>query len=323
MLNVLAFGTMSHSFPPRPANPQIPKFTKSSKSSSRKADKIGMEFMLEMEDYFTRIGVQCQVRVDGRYRGWVNPELMERYNIAPNAEEAWNKNGGGNFSYRNIGGSGVSSAEVQKHKAKGWSQVKAVTATLMPKNPNAYFYRHVEPGVEQWMGDWTEEEHHAFINAAFEFGCGDKWGLFSTYIPHRVGYQCSNYYRAVILKEGFVWDTNYMMTHDGEPQYVGQKKRPSQTGLSPTESASGQDTSETPVSGEKTPTPDAQPSGENVQQNEAGSKPGAPKLKGKRKQAPATNTKNAEYNKKPTTPTTKARVKRAPSAKRQSKRIKC
>lgn len=29
-----------------------------------------------------------------------------------------------------------------------------------------------------------------FPQVAREHGCGDKWGLFSSYIPHRVGYQC-------------------------------------------------------------------------------------------------------------------------------------
>jgi len=32
-----------------------------------------------------------------------------------------------------------------------------------------------------------------------EHGCGDKWGLFASYIPHRVGYQCSAAYRHIII----------------------------------------------------------------------------------------------------------------------------
>ena len=52
------------------------------------------------------------------------------------------------------------------------------------------------------MGDWTDEEHALFLSTAAAFGCGDKWGLFSTYIPHRVGYQCSNYYRQVVTVAG-------------------------------------------------------------------------------------------------------------------------
>ena len=53
---------------------------------------------------------------------------------------------------------------------------------------------HVD--VQQWTGDWTHEEIRLFFLTAQQFGCGDKWGLFSTYIPHRVGYQ-------VVLDEFF------------------------------------------------------------------------------------------------------------------------
>ncbi|KAI9228326.1 MAG: hypothetical protein DHS80DRAFT_15761 [Piptocephalis tieghemiana] len=61
---------------------------------------------------------------------------------------------------------------------------------MLRKNPNAYFYRHNEPGEEQHNGDWTDAELDLFLKVAREHGCGDKWGLFSSYIPHRVGYQC-------------------------------------------------------------------------------------------------------------------------------------
>lgn len=94
---------------------------------------------------------------------------------------------------------------------------------MLRKNPNCYFYRHCAPGVEQHMGDWTEEEHDLFLHTAKAFGCGDKWGLFSTYIPHRVGYQCSNYYRQVILREGSIVDSSYMMSSSGLPVFVGER----------------------------------------------------------------------------------------------------
>jgi hypothetical protein len=98
---------------------------------------------------------------------------------------------------------------------------KELARTQLQKNPNCYFYRHCAPGVVQHMGDWTDEEHALFLSTAREFGCGDKWGLFSTYIPHRVGYQCSNYYRQVILREGSVADKSYMMSSNGTPVYAG------------------------------------------------------------------------------------------------------
>ena len=47
----------------------------------------------------------------------------------------------------------------------------------------------------QAQGEWTEEEHELFLSTARANGVGDKWGLFASYIPQRVGYQCSAYYR--------------------------------------------------------------------------------------------------------------------------------
>lgn len=47
----------------------------------------------------------------------------------------------------------------------------------------------------QAQGEWTEEEHELFLSTARDNGVGDKWGLFASHIPQRVGYQCSAYYR--------------------------------------------------------------------------------------------------------------------------------
>lgn len=84
-------------------------------------------------------------------------------------------------------------------KAKGWSDARAFAASQLRKNPNAYFYRHTAPGQPQAQGEWTEEEHEIFIATARKHGVGDKWGLFASYIPNRVGYQCSAYYTQVWL----------------------------------------------------------------------------------------------------------------------------
>jgi hypothetical protein len=61
-----------------------------------------------------------------------------------------------------------------------------------------------------------------FLEVAREFGCGDKWGLFASHIPHRVGYQCSNYYRQIVLPQGLVFDPNYEYTSRGKPVYCGK-----------------------------------------------------------------------------------------------------
>ncbi|KAJ1649572.1 hypothetical protein IWQ61_009384, partial [Dispira simplex] len=51
------------------------------------------------------------------------------------------------------------------------------------------------------------------------------WGLFASYIPHRVGYQCSNYYRQVILPECLIIDPNYKFNGAGQAIYVGPHMR--------------------------------------------------------------------------------------------------
>jgi hypothetical protein len=112
-------------------------------------------------------------------------------------------------------------------RAKGWSEAKAFAATMLRKNPNTYFYRHVAPhetqvwfnrhpsalcakmltrqSADDWLllswgdlpitaacvlpvclqaqGEWTQEEHELFMSTAKQHGVGDKWGLFSSYIP--------------------------------------------------------------------------------------------------------------------------------------------
>jgi hypothetical protein len=34
---------------------------------------------------------------------------------------------------------------------------------MFKKNPNQYFYRHNEPGEEQWVTDWSQEEKELFL----------------------------------------------------------------------------------------------------------------------------------------------------------------
>lgn len=51
-------------------------------------------------------------------------------------------------------------------------------------------------------------------------GVGDKWGLFASHIPKRVGYQCSAYYRDLIA-EAVIIDERFMLTQGGRVVYVG------------------------------------------------------------------------------------------------------
>ncbi|PHZ09020.1 uncharacterized protein RHIMIDRAFT_241225 [Rhizopus microsporus ATCC 52813] len=174
--------------------------------------------LVTADEYFNDEIKSNAIRVDGHFYGWVNPVIMNKHGIEPSAKEAWEKNGGGAFSFLDPTGTG------KKRKKGILSNAKADALKMFKKNPNQYFYRHNEPGEEQWLHDWSDEEKSLFLKIANEHGCGDKWGLFATYIPHRVGYQCSNFYRQVILKNGLIFDPNYRYTSSGTPIYVGLRR---------------------------------------------------------------------------------------------------
>ncbi|KAI8074126.1 hypothetical protein BC940DRAFT_290098 [Gongronella butleri] len=173
--------------------------------------------LLKADEYFDQETRDKAIRSDGHFKGWIMPELVAKYNFEASAQEAWEKNGGGTFSYKDPLGTG----QKRKTGGNGRYSAKAIAQMLFKKNPNTYFYRHNEPGVPQEQGDWTEEEKAKFLELARQYGCGDKWGLFASYIPNRVGYQCSNFYRSVILAEGLVFDDNYQYTPSGSVIYVG------------------------------------------------------------------------------------------------------
>ena len=61
----------------------------------------------------------------------------------------------------------------------------------------------------QTQGNWTAEEHRLFIDTAKAYGAGDKWGLFSSYIPNRVGYQC-RYALQALSSLAFDCKNNYL-----------------------------------------------------------------------------------------------------------------
>ncbi|KAG0205287.1 hypothetical protein BGX28_003089 [Mortierella sp. GBA30] len=172
--------------------------------------------------YFDKETRDKAIRVDGHYKGWLNAEVMVKYGFEKSAEEAWEANGGGTFSFSDPSGSGSGGASRSKPTRRPKHDAKMVAKAMFKKNPNSFFYRHNEPGQEQWTGDWTEAERELFLEVTREHGCGDKWGLFASHIPHRVGYQCSNYYRQVILPEGLVFDPNYEYTSRGKPIYCGK-----------------------------------------------------------------------------------------------------
>ncbi|GIL77458.1 hypothetical protein Vretimale_2981 [Volvox reticuliferus] len=157
-------------------------------------------------------------RSDGQFRGWVKQEVVERLRLASSAAEAWEQCGGGKFQRK------INKADVPSHlKAKGWSDARAFAASQLHKNPNSYFYRHTAPGEPQAQGEWTRKEHDLFVEIAKRYGVGDKWGLFASYIPNRVGYQCSAYYTQVIIPSGLILDDRYRMDAWGDAVYVGAR----------------------------------------------------------------------------------------------------
>lgn len=48
-----------------------------------------------------------------------------------------------------------------------------------------------------------------------------SWGLFSSWIPQRVGYQASAFYRDVVIPSGAVVDARFRMTRTGRALFVG------------------------------------------------------------------------------------------------------
>ena len=164
---------------------------------------------LTCEEWCEKRGIVPGPKMDGRFRGWVAPDLVESLGLASSAAEAWESNGGGSFAKAGKAGKGENAKEFARKMIK--------------KNPNCYFYRHNAPGQDAWHGDWAEDEIQRFVQVAKEHGCGDKWGLFASYIPHRVGYQCSAAYRHVIIPRGLLLDDQFVMSRSGEAIYVGKK----------------------------------------------------------------------------------------------------
>lgn len=163
----------------------------------------GLEHHLTCDEYCERLGIEPGPKMTS-FTGWVEESVRERLGIASSANEAWERNGGGKWS----------------RPAKG--QAKDHAKKMLYKNPNAYFYRHTA-GEEQINGDWSEDEIKQFVKVATKYGAGDKWGLFASHIPGRVGYQCSAAYRHIMLPRGLLRDDAWRMTMSGEAVWIGKR----------------------------------------------------------------------------------------------------
>jgi hypothetical protein len=101
----------------------------------------------------------------------------------------------------------------------GWSEARKRSYGHAKDHPNAYYYRHLPEGEVQRSGPWTAKEKQLFLGRMRELrgdaaSFGHDWGLFSRAIPGRVGYQCSNFYRALLLS-GELKDSQYVHGEDG------------------------------------------------------------------------------------------------------------
>jgi hypothetical protein len=113
-----------------------------------------------------------------------------------------------------------------------WSEARKIAFQKIDTNPNSYYYRFNKPGEKQKNGNWTKEERALFMERLKEFDCKNnpKWGIFSMVIPGRVGYQCANFYRALVAN-GEITDEKYGFDENGR-MYVkdGKRKRKSAEG---------------------------------------------------------------------------------------------
>ena len=109
--------------------------------------------------------------------------------------------------------------DVDQEEWDTWSDVHKQSYMVQKENPNTYLYRNLPPGEKQKNGPWTPEEHRLFLKRLHEIreqGIYEgKWGIFSMKIPGRVGYQCANYYRKLLLS-GKVHDEYYRKDPDGK-----------------------------------------------------------------------------------------------------------
>ena len=110
---------------------------------------------------------------------------------------------------------------------RSWSPIRRESFKQIIKNPNSFFYRNRPPGDPQKRGGFSEEEEKQFLDRLEYFktlGVEDGfWGLFSVPILGRVGYQCSNFYRALI-KEGKIVDSHYQIDDEGKLKYSHGKR---------------------------------------------------------------------------------------------------
>lgn len=115
--------------------------------------------------------------------------------------------------------------EIDEEVWENWSFAHKQSYLKGIKNANAYYYRNLPPGEKCKFGKWTPEEIRIFMNRiksmsknSHFYELAPQWGIFSMAIPGRVGYQCANFYRNLVL-EGKIIDPRYQVD-DGKLKYI-------------------------------------------------------------------------------------------------------
>jgi len=166
-----------------------------------------LEHTRSCEEWCDFASLEKGPKMDGHFRGWVSESACEALGIHKTAEKHWAEN------------SGAPTRPVGKESAKAFAM------RMMRVNPNAYFYRHNLPGEVAKHGEWSQREIDLFVSIATRFGAGDKWGLFASHIPGRVGYACSSLYRQHCIPNGLLLDDNFRIGDRGEAVWVGRNRK--------------------------------------------------------------------------------------------------
>jgi hypothetical protein len=114
--------------------------------------------------------------------------------------------------------------EIPRGEWEQWSDAHRSSYLKGMCQRNAFLYRNLPPGQRQKNGSWSPDEKRVFLARLEEMrshGSGAQWGIFSEAIPGRVGYQCANFYRALVLA-GEVNDPDYVV-EDGKLRYVRRR----------------------------------------------------------------------------------------------------
>ncbi|KAG2171780.1 hypothetical protein INT43_008160 [Umbelopsis isabellina] len=110
---------------------------------------------------------------------------------------------------------------------KTWSPARIHAWEIRRLNPEAFYYRFVDPAQGQSNGSFTKADHDNFMKRMEVwkekgYRVGASWGIFSMGIPHRAGYQCSAYYRKLIQSKK-IQDDAYAMV-DGKLKMVDKSR---------------------------------------------------------------------------------------------------